>query len=233
MKIATPTITDFDKEDIAPWSGNRLIELHMATLPSKIIKPFIFMPTNKHSLYYQKLRPRFEPMNEVTQAPCSPLCQEGWYFDCETETCKEYSHYECVSTYINTVLLQYEELVYVSPTYNSITYHNDERLCPSDIQISNFFNYLPGSESTAIFNLTTRAGHGHGTVTGSSGANLPVKTVYSGKFSSDGELLYDGPASITTLADYAVYTSECDLVNVIIGIIEAKHSYNIKVYGVK
>ena len=32
MKIATPIITNFDKEDIAPWTGNRLIELHMATL---------------------------------------------------------------------------------------------------------------------------------------------------------------------------------------------------------
>ena len=40
MKIATPTITDFDKEDIAPWAGNRLIDLHMATLPSKPITRF-------------------------------------------------------------------------------------------------------------------------------------------------------------------------------------------------
>ena len=89
MKIATPTITDFDKEDIATWEGNRLIDLNMATLPSK---PFTrFFPWNKNTLNldYQKLRPRYEPMNEVTQTPCNPLCQEGWYFDCETETCKE------------------------------------------------------------------------------------------------------------------------------------------------
>ena len=33
-------------------------------------------------------------MGETTQAPCEPLCPEGWYFDCETETCKEYSGYK-------------------------------------------------------------------------------------------------------------------------------------------
>ena len=98
MKIATPIITDFDKEDIAPWSGNRLIELHMATLPSKIIKPFIFMPTNKHSLYYQKLRPRFEPRDEITQAVCPPKCQEGWYFDCDSESCKEFDFHPSIHT---------------------------------------------------------------------------------------------------------------------------------------
>ena len=98
MKIATPIITDFDKEDIAPWDGNRLIELHMATLPSKIIKPFVFMSTNKQVLGYQKLRPRYEPMDEITQAACEPLCQDGWYFDCETETCKEYDWYRLTPT---------------------------------------------------------------------------------------------------------------------------------------
>ena len=88
MKIATPTITDFDIEDIAPWVGSRLIDLHMATLPSK---PFArFFPWNKNALNlgYQKLRPRYEPMDEITQTACEPLCPEGWYFDCETETCK-------------------------------------------------------------------------------------------------------------------------------------------------
>ena len=88
MTIATPTITDFDKEELAPWSGNRLIDLHMATLPSK---PFArFFPWNKNALnlWYQKLRPRYEPMDEITQTACEPLCPEGWYFDCETETCK-------------------------------------------------------------------------------------------------------------------------------------------------
>lgn len=93
MTIATPIITDFDIDEIAPWSGNRLIDLHMATLPSK---PFArFFPWNKNALNlgYQKLRPRYEPMDEITQAACKPLCPEGWYFDCETETCKEYSSY--------------------------------------------------------------------------------------------------------------------------------------------
>ena len=43
MKIVTPLISDFDKEEIAPWSGSRLIDLHMATLPSK---PFVrFFPS--------------------------------------------------------------------------------------------------------------------------------------------------------------------------------------------
>ena len=233
MKIDLPSLINFNKDRLAP-ANEKLASFIVGQLPKNIMKPFMFIPTSKLNVTYQKLRDRYEYLRRLEPlTPCEPLCPEGWYFDCETETCKEYSHYECVSTYINTVLLQYEELVYVSPTYNSITYHNDERLCPSDIQISNFFNYLPGSESKAIFNLTTRASHGHVTVTGSSGANLPVKTVYSGKFSSDGELLYDGPASITTLADYAVYTADCDLANVFIGIIEAKHSYNIKVYGVK
>ena len=92
MKIATPTIIDFDKEDIAPWAGNRLIDLHMTTLPSKLITRFFLNHKQKKSLSYQKLRPRYEPMDEITQAPCEPLCPEGWYFDCETETCKEYRY---------------------------------------------------------------------------------------------------------------------------------------------
>ena len=93
MKIATPTIIDFDIEDIAPWAGNRLIDLHMATLPSKPITRFFLNHKQKKSLGYQKLRPRYEPMDEITQTACEPLCPEGWYFDCETETCKEYSSY--------------------------------------------------------------------------------------------------------------------------------------------
>ena len=98
MTIATPIITDFDKENIAPWSGNRLIDLSMAALPSK---PFArFFPWNKNALNlsYQKLRPRYEPMDETTQTACEPLCQEGWYFDCETETCKEYDWYRLTPT---------------------------------------------------------------------------------------------------------------------------------------
>ena len=98
MTIATPIITDFDIEDIAPWAGSRLIDLHMAALPSKIIKPFVFMLTNKQVLGYQKLRPRYEPMDEITQTACEPLCPEGWYFDCATETCKEYSYYKLTAT---------------------------------------------------------------------------------------------------------------------------------------
>ena len=93
MTIATPIITDFDKENIAPWAGNRLIDLSMATLPSK---PFArFFPWNKNALNlgYQKLRPRYEPMDETTKTACEPLCPEGWYFDCVTETCKEYKSY--------------------------------------------------------------------------------------------------------------------------------------------
>ena len=97
MKIVTPVITDFDIEDIATWSGNRLIELHMATLPSK---PFArFFPWNKNALNlgYQKLRPRYEPMDEITQTACEPLCPEGWYFDCETETCKEFEFHPSIA----------------------------------------------------------------------------------------------------------------------------------------
>ena len=110
MKIATPTITDFDKEDIAPWEGNRLIDLHMATLPSKPITRFFLNHKQKKSLGYQKLRPRYEPMDEITQPACEPLCPEGWYFDCETETCKEKyiinteSIFGPVGGYINLVL---------------------------------------------------------------------------------------------------------------------------------
>ena len=96
MTIATPIITDFDIEDIAPWAGNRLIDLHMATLPSRPITRFFLNHKQKKSLGYQKLRPRYEPMDEITQAPCEPLCPEGWYFDCETETCKEYSSYNLI-----------------------------------------------------------------------------------------------------------------------------------------
>lgn len=92
MTIATPIITDFDIEDIAPWDGNRLVDLHVATLPSKPITRFFLNYTQKKSLGYQKLRPRYEPMDEITQAVCEPLCEEGWYFDCETETCKEYRY---------------------------------------------------------------------------------------------------------------------------------------------
>ena len=31
-------------------------------------------------------------MDEITQTACEPLCPEGWYFDCETETSKEYRY---------------------------------------------------------------------------------------------------------------------------------------------
>lgn len=89
MTIATPTITDFDIEDIAPWGGNKLIDLHMKALPSEITKPFIFMPTNRQTLDYQRLRPRYEPLDEQAQGACEPLCREGWHFDCETGACKE------------------------------------------------------------------------------------------------------------------------------------------------
>ena len=120
MTIATPIITDFDIEDIAPWAGNRLIDLHMATLPSK---PFArFFPWNKNALNlgYQKLRPRYEPMDEITQAPCEPLCQEGWYFDCETETCKEYS------SYIAILNDRKEFLLRARSTEPSIVEYNEE-----------------------------------------------------------------------------------------------------------
>ena len=98
MTIATPIITDFDKENIAPWAGNRLIDLRMAALPSKPITRFFLNYKQKKSLGYQKLRPRYEPMDETTKVACEPLCQEGWYFDCETETCKEYSYYKLTAT---------------------------------------------------------------------------------------------------------------------------------------
>ena len=110
MKIATPIITDFDKENIAPWAGNRLIDLRMATLPSKPITRFFLNYKQKKSLGYQKLRPRYEPMDEITQASCEPLCQEGWYFDCETETCKEYRSYlyEVINTFASIEAISHE-----------------------------------------------------------------------------------------------------------------------------
>lgn len=109
MTIAPPIITDFDKENIAPWAGNRLIDLRMATLPSKPITRFFLNYKQKKSLGYQKLRPRYEPMDETTKVACEPLCQEGWYFDCETETCKEYSSYVfTVTSGTSTITLRHD-----------------------------------------------------------------------------------------------------------------------------
>ena len=120
MKIATPIITDFDKENIAPWAGNRLIDLRMAALPSKPITRFFLNYKQKKSLGYQKLRPRYEPMDEITQAPCKPLCQEGWYWDCDSESCKEYR------SYIAILNDRKEFLLRARSTEPSIVEYNEE-----------------------------------------------------------------------------------------------------------
>ena len=156
MKIATPIITDFDKEDIAPWAGNRLIDLHMATLPSKPITRFFLNHKQKKSLSYQKLRPRYEPMDEITQTACEPLCPEGWYFDCATETCKQYSRYVIMPTTIVYTLTKWEyEWRYEGDYYN----------IHRGIGTGNFVSVLTGTKAQsrehpliAIFNVKTPFG---------------------------------------------------------------------------
>lgn len=90
MKIDLPQLHNFNKDKLAP-SNEKLASFTVGQLPKNIMKPFMFISTSKLSIYYQKLRDRYEYLRQLEPlTPCDPKCQEGWYWDCETETCKEF-----------------------------------------------------------------------------------------------------------------------------------------------
>ena len=96
MKIDLPQLHNFNKDKLAP-SNEKLASFTVGKLPKNIMKPFMFISTSKLSVSYQKLRDRYEYLRRLEPlAPCEPLCQEGYYFDCATETCKEYSSYNLI-----------------------------------------------------------------------------------------------------------------------------------------
>ena len=96
--LALPNITGLDKEQCVPQGNQRLwnyftVDLY-TILANKIFKPHVFMSTNKFNLPYQKMVDRYQFLTSDGVKPqCQPLCPEGWYFDCKTETCKKYSSY--------------------------------------------------------------------------------------------------------------------------------------------
>ena len=93
MKITTPIITNFNKDKLAP-SNEKLASFTVGQLPKNIMKPFMFISTSKLNITYQKLRDRYEYLRRLEpMTPCDPKCQEGWYWDCDTETCKEFDFY--------------------------------------------------------------------------------------------------------------------------------------------
>ena len=89
MKIDLPSLINFNKDRLAP-SNEKLASFTVGQLPKNIMKPFMFISTSKLNITYQKLRDRYEYLRRLEPlTPCDPKCQEGWYWDCETETCKE------------------------------------------------------------------------------------------------------------------------------------------------
>ena len=96
MKIDLPQLHNFNKDKLAP-SNEKLASFTVGQLPKNIMKPFMFISTSKLNVSYQKLRDRYEYLRRLEPlTPCDPKCQEGWYWDCATETCKEYSSYNLI-----------------------------------------------------------------------------------------------------------------------------------------
>lgn len=136
--ITLPNIVGLDKELCVPEGNQRLWNYFSvegySVKHSKIFEPHLFMPTNRSNLPYQKMVDRYQFLTSDGVKPkCEPLCPEGWYFDCETETCKEYSSYVySILTASYTLTSWWHEWTdyvgmkygtYVS-TWNSTTYSN-------------------------------------------------------------------------------------------------------------
>ena len=103
MKIDLPQLHNFNKDKLA-LANEKLTSFTVDVMPSRITKPCMFIPTFKRALYYQKLRDRYEYLRRLEpMTPCDPKCPEGWYWDCETETCKEYPY----EGYFTTGLVDY------------------------------------------------------------------------------------------------------------------------------
>lgn len=110
MKIDLPNLINFNKDKLAP-SNEKLASFTVGQLPKNIMKPFMFISTSKLSVSYQKLRDRYEYLRRLEPlTPCYPKCQEGWYWDCDTETCKEYSSYlyEVINTFVSIEAISHE-----------------------------------------------------------------------------------------------------------------------------
>ena len=229
MKIDLPQLHNFDKDRLAP-SNEKLASFTVGQLPKNISKHSMFMTTSKKPLFYQKLRDRYEYLRRLEPlTPCDPKCQEGWYWDCETETCKEYSFYSTVATYKSNTLLSYETTTPLSGGGYKVSIIDCEIVCP--YSLTNFFQTLEGSNlSTAI----TGGGvsyPAYRVVNVISSCNLSPKSIYNGY---DGDLLYDGEASvITTIIGTPSYSGECEYLGSNIGLIKVRRDYSLKVYGVK
>ena len=137
MKIATPLITNFNKDRLAP-ANEKLASFIVGQLPKNIMKPFMFISTSKLNITYQKLRDRYEYLRRLEpMTPCDPKCQEGWYWDCETETCKEYSsyHYYRAGSGIENIVIQrfeinnYNQRVFFEETSLSFDLYDRDDLC--------------------------------------------------------------------------------------------------------
>ena len=103
MKIDLPQLHNFDKNKLAPYK-DKIASFTVDAMPARITKPFMFISTSKLALYYQKLRDRYEYLRRLEpMTPCDPKCPEGKYFDCETETCKDYPY----EGYFTTGLVDY------------------------------------------------------------------------------------------------------------------------------
>lgn len=97
MKIDLPSLINFNKDKLAP-SNEKLATFTVGQSPKNIMKPFMFISTSKLSVYYQKLRDRYEYLRRLEPLThCDPKCQEGWYWDCDTETCKEFDFYPSIA----------------------------------------------------------------------------------------------------------------------------------------
>ena len=120
MKIDLPSLINFNKDKLAP-ANEKLASFIVGQLPKNIMKPFMFIPTSKLNVTYQKLRDRYEYLRRLEPLThCDPKCQEGWYWDCETETCKEYS------SYIAILNDRKEFIIKAKSTYPGVVLYNEE-----------------------------------------------------------------------------------------------------------
>lgn len=109
MKIDLPSLTNFNKNLLAP-SNEKLATFTVGQLPKNISKHSMFMTTSKKPLFYQKLRDRYEYLRRLEPlTPCDPKCQEGWCWDCDSESCIQgiayyiCEHFQATATVIQVI----------------------------------------------------------------------------------------------------------------------------------
>ena len=141
MKIATPQLHNFDKDKLAP-ANEKLASFTVGQLPKNIMKPFMFISTSKLNITYQKLRDRYEYLRRLEpMTPCEPLCPEGWYWDCKTETCKEFDFYPYITNneIITIITITTKSSINVKPfSFNFFIFYNSYSI----IKLYNYFYYL-------------------------------------------------------------------------------------------